>query len=140
MEISLELLNEGYHLFAKNEDGRIIELDGSPEIGGNNKGLRPMQAMLSALGGCSSMDVLSILRKQKQEIVDYNVKISGERSNHSIPSIFKTIHLHFEFTGNIDPVKVEKAINLSLEKYCSVARILEKSARITHSYTIKAKY
>lgn len=139
MEINLELLDEAYHLSAKNEDGRTIELDGSVKIGGNNKAMRPMQAMLSALGGCSSMDVLSILRKQKQEIINYNVKISGEREKNKMPSLFVNIHLHFGFTGDLDPAKVERAIDLSLHKYCSVAKILEKTANITHSYTIKAK-
>lgn len=139
MEINLELLDEAYHLSAKNEDGRTIELDGSIEIGGNNRAMRPMQAMLSALGGCASMDVLSILRKQKQEIIDYNVKISGERENNKVPSLFVNIHLHFVLKGDLDPAKVERAIDLSLQKYCSVAKILEKTAKITHSYTIKPK-
>ncbi len=138
MEININLQDGKYHLKAINEEQNIVEMDGAEQIGGQNQAMRPMQLLLSALGGCSSMDILSILRKQKQEIAEYHVKITGNREKDNIPSLFENIHLHFEFTGNIDHVKIEKAIILSLKKYCSVAKILEKTANITHSYSIKA--
>lgn len=137
MEINLKLQDAAYHLKASNDEGRFVEIDGSPDIGGNNKGMRPMQLMLSAIGSCSSMDILSILRKQKQEIKDYHVKVTANREKGKIPSLFESIHIHYEFTGSLDAAKVERAISLSLTKYCSVSRIMEKSANISHSYNIK---
>jgi putative redox protein len=96
-----------------------------------------MQMLLAAMGGCSAIDVINILRKQRQELKDLKITVTGEREKDAVPALYETVHAHFKFFGNLDPDKVEKAINLSIEKYCSVSRTLEKAgARVTHSFEI----
>lgn len=124
---------------ATNEDGKSIQMDGSPSIGGENLAPRPMQVVLMALAGCTSIDVLSILRKMKQEVVDYDVEVSAEREEGKVPSLFTDIHIKFILKGDLDPEKVEKACTLSAEKYCSVTKLLEKTANITWSFSINAE-
>lgn len=137
MKIILERQNKAVHLQAINEDGARIDIDGAPSIGGENKGLRPMQLMLAALGSCSTMDIVSILNKQKQDLEDIQIVINGEREKDKTPSLFNDIQVHFILTGNLDEKKVRRAIDLSMNTYCSVSRIIEKTAQITYSYEIK---
>lgn len=136
MKIQIQRQNEAVHLKATNEEGNSVNLDGSEKIGGLNLGFRPMQMLLVALGSCASMDVLSILNKQKQHIADYSVFVDGDRDPDKVPSLFSTIHVRFEFTGNIDEQKIRRAIELSMKKYCSVTKTLEKTATITSSYIL----
>jgi len=137
MKINVSRLDDNFHMEASNEDGSTISIDGSPEIGGQNKGMRPMQLLLAAVGGCSSIDVILILKKQKQIIRKFQVEVDGEREKIEDYSLFKDICLHFKMEGEIDPVKAEKAIQLSLDKYCSVSKTLEPTARITYKLTIE---
>ncbi len=131
MKITLKRLNDAYHMRATNESGNSIEMDGSPAIGGENLGARPMEAVLMSLAGCSSIDVISILKKMKQEVTDYDVEVTAERRD-EIPSIFTKIHMKFIVKGkNIEEEKVKRAAQLSAEKYCSVSKILEPTADIT---------
>jgi len=136
MKIEVNRLNEAYHFRAINEDGATLDMDASPEIGGQNLGFRPMQVLLAGLGGCSSIDVISILKKQKQPVLDIRVTIDGERAKNVVPSLFTDIHVHFTLAGDLDEDKVKKAVDLSMDKYCSVAKTLEKTATITHSFSI----
>ncbi|MCF8278499.1 MAG: OsmC family protein [Flavobacteriales bacterium] len=136
MKITLKRLNDNYHMQASNESGNTIEMDGSPKIGGANLGARPMEVVLMSLAGCSSIDVISILKKMKQEVTDYDVEVTAERVD-EVPSIFKKIHMKFLVKGNdLDNDKVKRAIQLSAEKYCSVSKILEPTAEISWSYEI----
>ncbi|MCB9034483.1 MAG: OsmC family protein [Chitinophagales bacterium] len=134
-KIELKRVNNAVHLQATDEDGNIVNMDGSPEIGGENKGTRPMSLVLMALAGCTSMDVLSMLQKMRQEVIDYDVKVEGERAEEH-PMVFTKIHVHYILKGALDAAKVEKAINYSMDKYCSVTHMLNKVAAITHSYEI----
>ncbi len=135
--IQLHRLNDAFHLEATNESGNTIQMDGSPEIGGENKGMRPMQVLLAALGGCSSIDVIHILKKQRQIVDGYDVEVSGDRVKEGDVSIYRTIHLHFKFSGKkLNPDKVATAIKLSMKKYCSVTKTLEPTATITTSFDI----
>lgn len=137
MKINIKRINQAVNLEAENEDGLKIIMDGSPAIGGENLGMRPMQVLLASLGGCSSMDVLSILKKMQQKITNFEVSIDGEREPNIEPSLFKTIHVHFKVQGeNLDASKVKKAIQLSMTKYCSVAKTLEPTATITYDFEI----
>lgn len=95
-----------------------------------------MELLIMGLGGCSSMDVLSILTKQRVVVDDYEVNITAERDTDNVPSLFTNIHVEFVFKGQVDRAKAERAVNLSMDKYCSVTKILEKSAEITHSIVI----
>lgn len=133
----LNLQNSGCHMVAENEDKNIIHIDGASSVGGENKGFRPMQLLAAGAGSCSSIDVISILKKQRQNLTGLRVEVNAEREKNKIPSLFTTVHLHYILTGILDEDKVKKAISLSLDKYCSVAKILEKTAKITHSYEIK---
>lgn len=136
MKIHLKRVNEKVHLQATNEGGNVVDIDGSPKIGGEDKGARPMELLIMGLGGCSSMDVLSILTKQRVVVDDYEVNITAERDTDNVPSLFTNIHVEFVFKGQVDRAKAERAVNLSMDKYCSVTKILEKSAEITHSIVI----
>jgi putative redox protein len=115
-----------------NEQGNKANMDGSPAIGGENLGVRPMEMLIMGLGGCSGIDVLSILRKQRQEPTEFKMVINADRQAEAVPSLFEKIHIEFTIKG-VPADKAEKAIQLSLEKYCSVAKTLEKTATITYT-------
>lgn len=137
MQIQLHRQNDAVHLKAQNEEGNEVNLDGSETIGGEGLGFRPMQMLLVALGSCASMDVLSILKKKKQSLETFSVFVNGDRDEDKVPSLFKTIHVRFEFGGDdVDEKKVRRAIELSMRTYCSVTKTLEKTAEITSSYKI----
>ena len=136
IKIELSRLNDAFHMEAKNEQGNTVHIDASPDIGGTNQGMRPMQLLLSALGGCSSIDIINILKKQKQPLKDIKVSVTGEREKDVIPSLFTEVHAHFKLYGDLDPDKVQKAVTLGVEKYCSVAKTLEYKAKVTYSFEI----
>ena len=135
MKIVLERIGEPFHLEAVNEQGKKLEIDAAEAIGGTGEGWRPMQTVLSGLGGCASIDVLLILQKQKQRIETFRVEISAERSE-EVPKVFTSINLNFILSGDVSPGKVEKALELSMEKYCSVAQMLNKTATIDYQFEI----
>jgi len=137
MKIEIKRVDNGVLLEAQNDTQNTFLIDGSEDIGGKNRAMRPMQLLLAALGGCTSMDVLSILYKQRQNIVHFSVEVDGEREQGVIPALYRNIHITFHFEGNIDKSKIERAIELSMTKYCSVAKTLEPTATITTSYTLK---
>ncbi len=121
---------------AMNESGRSISIDSSPDAGGQNLGFRPMQLMLAGIGGCSGIDVISILKKQRQPLEDIRIRVRGDREPNKTPSLFEKIHIVFTLKGKLDENKVKRAIELSIKQYCSVAKILEKTADISYSYEI----
>jgi putative redox protein len=137
MKIVLSRLNDACNLEARNEDGNIVLIDGSPSVGGEKKGFRPMQLLAAGAGGCSAIDIITVLKKQRQVLKDIEVIVNAEREADAVPSLFSTIHLHYILTGNLEKDKVEYAINLSLQKYCSVVKTLEKTAKVTSSYEIR---
>lgn len=120
------------------ESGHAVLMDAAPEVGGENKGARPMEMVLLGLGGCTSIDVIMMLQKSKQAVDDCQVEITAERSD-SIPKVFTKIHVHFKITGqDLNHKKVERAVNLSAEKYCSVSKMLEHSVEMSHDFEIVA--
>jgi putative redox protein len=131
MEIQIERLDNAFHLRATNESGNTVETDGSPDIGGSNKGMRPMEMLLSSLGACSSIDVINILNKMHQPLQDIKITLQGEREKDAIPSLFTDIHVKFDLYGDLDVDKAKRAVDMSMEKYCSVTKILEKTAKVT---------
>jgi putative redox protein len=131
MEIHIERLDNAFHLRATNESGNTVETDGSPAIGGSNKGMRPMEMLLSSLGACSSIDVINILNKMHQPLQDIKITLQGEREKDAIPSLFTDIHVKFDLYGDLDVDKAKRAVDMSMEKYCSVTKILEKTAKVT---------
>jgi len=118
------------------ESSHAVVMDGPPEMGGRNIGPRPMEMLLLGTGGCTSFDVVHILKKSRQQITDCVAEIEAERAS-SDPKIFTKIHIHFIVTGkNLKPEQVERAVKLSAEKYCSASIMLGKSAVITHDFEI----
>ena len=138
MQINLKRIDKDFNIEAKNDEGNSVLMDGSKEIGGNGKGMRPMQLLLAALGGCSSVDIISILRKQKQELESVEIEVNGDREPVGVEgySLFKNIEVHFILKGNVDKDKVARAVKLSMEKYCSVTKTLEPTAKITYKVTL----
>lgn len=138
LQIKLKRVDNSFNLEATNDEGNRVSIDASKEIGGNGKGMRPMQLVLAALGGCSSIDIISILRKQKQELDDIAIEVNGERepAGEKGYSLFKTIEVHFLMKGDIDKDKAERAVKLSMEKYCSVVKTLEPTAKISYKITL----
>lgn len=118
------------------ESSHAVVMDGPPDMGGRNIGPRPMEMLLLGTGGCTSFDVVHILKKSRQQITDCVAEIEAERAI-SDPKIFTRIHIHFIVTGkNLKPEQVERAVKLSAEKYCSASIMLGKSAEITHDFEI----
>jgi putative redox protein len=118
------------------ESGHAVIMDASPDIGGRNLGMRPMEMLLIGMGGCSSIDVVTILKKSRQPITDCVAEITAERAD-EIPKVFTKIHVHFVVTGKgLNPVQVERAVNLSAEKYCSASIMLGKAAQMSHDFEI----
>ena len=120
----------------KAESGHSVLMDGAPEVGGRNLGLRPMEMVLMGVGGCTALDVVMILKKSRQKIRDCKVEIKAERAKED-PKVFTSIHFHFMLTGcDLVSKKVERAIKLSAEKYCSASIMLGKTAIMSHDYEI----
>jgi uncharacterized OsmC-like protein len=115
-----------------------VNIDASEAIGGSNNGARPMELVLMGLGGCSAIDIISILRKQKQIIEDYEIEINAERYESRTPSIFKKIKVTHILSGEIKEKKLVRAINLSVTKYCSVSHILNPTAEIEYYYKLNS--
>jgi len=136
IKIELSRIDDAYHMVALNERGNIVHMDNTVDNGGKGAGFGPMQMLLAGLGGCSSIDVISILKKQRQPLEDIKVTVTGEREPNATPSLYQTAHAHFKLYGNIDLDKAEKAVALSMEKYCSVVKTLEKTAKVTYSFEI----
>jgi putative redox protein len=121
---------------AETGSGHLVAMDGAPEAGGHNWAPRPLEMLLAGAGGCTSFDVIMILQRGRQDIVDCQVKISADRAD-TDPKVFTRIHFHFTVKGRaLKADAVERAIKLSAEKYCSASIMLGKTAEITHSWEI----
>jgi putative redox protein len=127
INIEINRVNGDYGFEAKDAAGHVVRIDTSPETGGQNFGVRPMQMLLMGLGGCSGIDIVSILKKQRQELVDLKATIEGERESGKEPSLWQDVKIKFELTGNLDKEKAERAVALSMEKYCSVAETMRRA-------------
>ncbi|MCG2709035.1 MAG: OsmC family protein [Thermodesulfovibrionales bacterium] len=127
---------DGLQFVGEAASGHAIVMDGDKEVGGRNTGARPMELLLIGLGGCSGMDIVSILKKKKQEINGVEIKVKGEKAG-NYPKKFTDIDIEFIVRGrNVSDDAVKRAVELSMEKYCSVKATLEGSAKITWSYKI----
>lgn len=136
IKVELSRIDQDFHMEAVNEAGNKIQMDAGPADGGHELGFRPMQLLLAAFGGCSSIDLINILRKQREPITDLKITVTGEREKGAIPSLYTEVHAHFRLFGNINHEKAERAVQLSVDKYCSVAKTLEKTAKVTYSFEI----
>jgi putative redox protein len=135
MKVFLDRVNKDVHFSIRNEDGNNVEVDGSPEMGGAGLGVRPTELLLMGAASCSAIDVIAILRKMKQPLEDIQVAVDGDKQQ-EIPKVFVKIHMHYTLTGDLKKEKVARAIELSVTKYCTVSRMLDKTAEITTSFEI----
>lgn len=126
MKIALKRIDDGFNMEAVDEQGHKVLMDSSIENGGKNNGVRPMQMLMMGLGGCSAIDVVIILKKQRQEITDFRIEIEADREKGKEPSLWEKAHIVFHLSGNIDADKAARAVELSMNKYCSVAETLRQ--------------
>lgn len=136
MEINLKRADDAFLMEGTNSDGRTTLSDGSVSIGGKNSAFRPMQLLLMSLASCSSIDVIHLLKKFRQPLEDIQINVKGEREADAVPAPFTAIHIHYKLFGDLDEKKVEKAIRMSMEQYCSAALMIRKAADITWSYEV----
>ena len=129
MKIHLKRLNDNYHFETVNERGDVVQLDNKSEP--NPQGASPMELLLMGIAGCSSIDIVMILKKQQLEMTNLEMDVEGFRVDGAVPNVFTGIHLKIHIDGEIPEKKAIRAVDLSLEKYCSVAKMLEKTAEIT---------
>lgn len=136
MHTKIEWL-ESVRFSATSGSGHTLVIDGPPDAGGENAGARPMELMLMGVGGCTSFDVVNILRKSRQAVTGCTTQVTATRTD-EVPQVFKEIHIHFEITGdNLDPTRVARAISLTAEKYCSASIMLQRAGvDISHTFEI----
>ena len=134
--IHLDRISGDFGFEATDAAGHAVHIDTSPETGGIDFGVRPMQMLLMGLGGCSGIDIVSILKKQRQKVTGFSMTIDGEREAGKEPSLWKAVHIVFDLKGEIDADKAKKACELPMDKYCSVAATL-KAAHCTITWEVK---
>ncbi len=131
-KILFDRVDDAYAFEAKDANGHSLRMDAAAAIGGHESGFRPMQTLLAALGGCSGVDIVSILQKQRQKISRFSMEINGEREQGKEPALWKEVHIVFYISGAVEEEKARKACSLSVDKYCSVAATLRAAGcRIT---------
>lgn len=138
MKIALERIDDHLHFEGKSETGKTVTIDGKPEDGGGDGGMSPMELLLTAVAACASFDVSLILKKQKQHVTSLKVDAEGLRPESGQVKPFQAIHLHFKLTGTPDEDKVQRAVQLAVEKYCSVATSLDPDIKLTYDYAVTA--
>ena len=141
MEVVLNRLDQDFHFEAKGSSPIPVHIDAAEGIGGHNAGVRPMELLLMGLGGCTAIDVILILKKQRQVVDDFQIRVLGDREKieGTEKTPFRQINIQFELKGQIDGLKALKAIQMSMDKYCSATAQLEPSATITHTLVLNGE-
>ena len=139
MKIELRRIDSDYHFELENERGHLTQIDGKAAIGGHDLAPSPMEYVLMGVAGCSSIDIISILKKQRQEITDYKASIIGNREKVEDATPFKTIDMIVYLEGEIQPKKAARAAKLSFEKYCSVSKTLEPTATVNYRVVVNGQ-
>jgi len=143
MKVTLRRTDDAFHFEAKNEDGRTVHIDAAEKIGGRNIGVRPMQMLLMASAACAAIDIISILKKQRQNISGFEIDVDGEREVPAVKgeaAVFKDVTVVFKLKGKIDLVKAKRATELSMEKYCSASKTLRLAgAKIKYEVFVNGK-
>jgi putative redox protein len=138
MTVHLERLDDAYHLRGTNAEGNAIEFDLTESEGGTGSGVGPMQAVAMSLAGCSAVDIVGILKKARQNVTAMRMAVDYDRAD-TTPGVFTRLHVRFEFEGEVEMHRVERAVTLSLSKYCSVARMLASTARLEASWSVNGQ-
>ncbi len=141
MEVVLNRLDQDFHFEAKGSSPIPVHIDAAEGFGGHNAGARPMELLLMGLGGCTAIDVILILKKQRQVVEDFQIRVSGDREKieGTEKTPFRQINIQFELKGQIDGSKALKAIQMSMDKYCSATAQLEPSSKITHTLVLNGE-
>ena len=141
MEVLLNRIDQDFHFEAKGSSPIPVHIDAAEGIGGHNAGARPMELLLMCLGGCTAIDVILILKKQRQIVEDFQIRVQGDREKieGTEKTPFRLINIQFELKGQIDGAKALKAIQMSMDKYCSATAQLEPSATITHTLLLNGE-
>jgi putative redox protein len=139
MKITLKRINDDYHFELQNERGHTLYLDNKSEFGGHDLAPSPMELLLMGVAGCSAIDIISILKKQRQTITHYYTEVEGVREPIEEAKPFKKITVTIILEGDIDEIKAQKAAQLSFEKYCSVSKTLEPTATISYQVKVNKK-
>jgi len=138
--VTLEKQAADYHFIASNSAGHTVDIDDATAYeDGKGNGVGPMQLLVMAIGGCSGVDIVSILKKARQPLETFHLQVDGDKPDGVSPSVYNHIFVHYHFTGDLDEKRVRRAIELGLGKYCSVAKMLEKSATIEYDFTINGE-
>ncbi|WP_247235409.1 OsmC family protein [Telluribacter sp. SYSU D00476] len=140
MKVELVRVDDAFHFESTGSSDAIVHIDGSPEIGGHNAGVRPMELLLMGLASCSAIDIVMILKKQRQQITDFRIVAEGDREKEADTERkpYRTMNLHFKLKGiGLDEAKVARAVKLSMEKYCSATAQFENTVEIGHQVTIE---
>lgn len=135
--ITLKQVGSNLDFECENSRGGKIQLSASAELGGIDKNFRPMEGLLASLVGCSSIDILNILQKQKYHPEFFEVKVTGEREADAVPAVFTKIHLAIEISKDVNEAKLKKAIELTQEKYCSVLFMIQSNCEINYTYVLR---
>lgn len=136
MKVHLKQVNGAFHFSGTGQEDIPVHIDASPSIGGENAGARPMELFLMSLASCGAIDIILILKKQRQKIDSFEITVDGQRIENEVPSPFKKINIHFSITGELQESKVKRAIDLSFDKYCSVSAMLKSDVKISTSFSI----
>lgn len=136
MQVQLVRVDDAFHFEAVGASGVAQHIDGAVDIGGHNAGARPMEMLLMGLASCSAIDMILILQKQKQVIDDFRMTVDGLRRKGATPSPFQKIHITYTLTGQLDESRVKRAIDLSMDKYCSATAQFRPTAEITYSFEL----
>ena len=139
MRIEVKRVSSPFHFVATSAAGHQVHMDELPESGGTNEGVSPMQMLIMAMGGCSGIDIVMILEKQRQRVDSFDMELDAERPKGVVGAPYATLHAHYILTGDVDPVKAQRAIRLSIDKYCGVSRTLRPTAEITASVSVNGE-
>ncbi len=138
MEVEIKQLNDNLHFEAANSDGNTVHMDGGPAVGGEGKGMRPMELLLTAVASCSAFDVVSILKKQREPLENLTISAKADRAEEGDAKPFTSMHFIFKMKGAVNQAKADRAVKLSVEKYCSVGATLDPNIPITYEAVIEA--
>jgi len=140
VKVTVAQQSNSFHFRGVNQAGHIVDVDDYTGYeSGNGSGVSPMELMIISLGACSGIDIADILKKGKQEITDFDMDVEGKKPIGVVPSLFQTIHVTYRLKGNTTEKRVRRAIDLSLAKYCSAAKTLEKTAKITYDFLLNGE-
>jgi len=136
MKIHLKRVNETVRFEATNARGHTVLIEGSTNIGGEDLAPSPTEYLIMAQAACTAIDIVELLKKMRQKLKHLEIESNAERAQDQVPKLFTHIHLHYLIYGEVDPAKAEKAISLSIDKYCTVSKMIDSIAKITHSFEV----